>query len=76
MQRTELLGKTLMLSKTEAGGEGDDRGWDGWMASQLDGHESEQASGVGFGQGSLACCYSQLTKSQTWLSDWAELIYF
>ena len=26
MQRTELLGKTLMLSKIEAGGEGDDRG--------------------------------------------------
>ena len=31
-----LIGKDLMLGKTEglkAGGEGDDRGWDGWMAS-------------------------------------------
>ena len=27
----------------------------GWC-HQLDGHESEQALGVGVGQGSLACC--------------------
>ena len=32
MQRTDLLGKILMLGK-KAGGEGDDRGCDGWMAS-------------------------------------------
>ena len=33
MQRTDSLKKTLMLGKTEGGREGDDRGWDGWMAS-------------------------------------------
>ena len=33
MQGGDSLEKTLMLGKTEAGGEGDDRGWDGWMAS-------------------------------------------
>ena len=33
MRRTDSFEKTLMLAKTEAGGEGDDRGWDGWMAS-------------------------------------------
>ena len=33
MQRTDLLEHTLMLGKIEAGGKGDDRGWDGWMAS-------------------------------------------
>ena len=33
MWRTNLLEKILMLEKTEAGGEGDDRGWDGWMTS-------------------------------------------
>ena len=32
MQRTDSLEKTLMLGKVK-GGEGDDRGWDGWMAS-------------------------------------------
>ena len=31
MRRTDSLEKTLMLGKI--GGEGDDRGWDGWMAS-------------------------------------------
>ena len=33
MQRTDSLEKTLMLGKIEDRGEGDDRGWDGWMAS-------------------------------------------
>ena len=33
MQRVDSLEKTLMLGGMAAGGEGDDRGWDGWMAS-------------------------------------------
>ena len=33
MWRTDSLEKTLMLERLKAGGEGDDRGWDGWMAS-------------------------------------------
>ena len=33
MWRTDSFEKTLMLGKTEAGGEGDNRGWDGWIAS-------------------------------------------
>ena len=33
MWRTDSLEKILMLGKIEGGGEGDDRGWDGWMAS-------------------------------------------
>ena len=33
MQRADSLLKTLMLERLKAGGEGDDRGWDGWMAS-------------------------------------------
>ena len=34
MWRTNSLEKTLMLGKIEGGlGEGDDRGWNGWMAS-------------------------------------------
>ena len=32
MQRVDSLEKTLMLGGLGAGGEGDDRGWDGWMA--------------------------------------------
>ena len=33
MQRTDSLEKTLMLGKIEGRRKGDDRGWDGWMAS-------------------------------------------
>ena len=33
MQTTNSLEKTLMRGKIEAGGEGDDRGQDGWIAS-------------------------------------------
>ena len=43
----------------------------GWH-HQHNGHEFEQAPGVGDGQGSLACCSHGVTKSQTWLSDWTE----
>ena len=38
--------------KLKAGGEVDDWGWDGWF----NGHEFEQAPGVGDRQWSLACC--------------------
>ena len=33
MQRVDSLEKTLMQEGLGAGGEGDDRGWDSWMAS-------------------------------------------
>ena len=33
MWRTDSLEKTLMLGRLKAGGEKDDRGWDGWIAS-------------------------------------------
>ena len=56
MRRANSLENTLMLGKLKAGGEGDDRGRDGWMASPTHGHELEQALGDGEGQGSLACC--------------------
>ena len=33
MRRVDSLEKTLILEGLGAGGEGDDRGWDGWLAS-------------------------------------------
>ena len=33
MQRTDSLGKNRCWERLKAGGEGDDRGWDGWMVS-------------------------------------------
>ena len=57
MRRADSLGKTLMLGKIEGRrrrGTTEDK-MVGWH-HQLDGHESEQALGVGDGQRSLACC--------------------
>ena len=51
MQRADSLEKTLMLGKTE-GRRRRGRQRMRW----LDGHEFEQAPGVGDGQGVLACC--------------------
>ena len=42
--------------RLKAGGEGDDRGWDGWMASPTWCTWVWVGSGVGDGQGSLVCC--------------------
>ena len=56
MQKADSLEKTLMLRKTE--GSKRRRQQDemaGWH-HRLNGHEFEQALGVGEGQGSLACC--------------------
>ena len=33
MRRTDLLEKTMMQERLRVGGEEDERGWDGWMAS-------------------------------------------
>ena len=48
-------------------------GWHHW----LNGHEFEQASGVGDGQGSLACCspWGRKESDTTEQLNWAELIH-
>ena len=74
--KSGLMEKTLMLKKLKAKGEGGGRGWDGWMAS---------TTGLGMSLSKLrefvmnreawhAVIYG-VAKSQTWLSDWTELIY-
>ena len=58
MQRTDSLEKTLILGKTEGRRRREQqrmRWLVGWN-HRLDGHEFEQAQGVGNGQGSLVCC--------------------
>ena len=53
MRRTDLLEKIQMLAKEEKGMiELEMVGWH----HQLDGHEFEQALGIGDRQGSLVCC--------------------
>ena len=52
-----LIGKkTWCWERLKTEGEGGNREWNGWMASPLSGHESEQVPGDGEVQGSLACC--------------------
>ena len=50
---------------------------DGWL-NQLNGHEFEQASGVGDGQGSLACCSPcALRESDTTVQlNWTEVLTY
>ena len=64
MQRTDSLEETLMLGKIKGrkrrGGEDEVVG----CHHQLDGHELEQAPGVGDGQGILACSVHGVAKSQ------------
>ena len=55
MQRTDSLEKTLMLGKIEGRRRRGQQRMVGWH-HRLDGHEFEWISGVGDGQGSLACC--------------------
>ena len=71
MRRADSLEKILVLGKIWGQEEkkvtkDEVVGWHHW----LNGHEFEQASGDGEGQGSLACCSHGVAKSQTWLSDW------
>ena len=56
MGRTDSLETTLMMERLEAGGEGDSRGWDAWMASLTQWTWLCVSSRILDGQGSLACC--------------------
>ena len=61
MRRAVSFKKTLMLGKFWAGGDRDDRGWDGWMASLTQWTwvwVNSMSKLHGDGQGGLACCSS------------------
>ena len=70
-----LIGKDSCWEGLGAGGEGDDRGWDGWMHHWLIGCETEGTPGVGDGQGGLAGCDSWGCKDSdtTERMNWTEL---
>ena len=75
MWRVDPLEKTLMLQKLKAGGEGDDKGWDGWMASPTQWRWVWDSLGASDGQGGLACCspWGRKESDTTEWQNWTEL---
>ena len=75
MWRTDSWKRPWCWERLKAGGEGDDRGWDGWMASPTQWTWVWVNSGVSDGQGGLACCSSWGCKEldTTEQLNWTEL---
>ena len=61
--------------KLKVGGEGEDREWDGWMASLTQWRWVWVTLGVGDGQGGLACCspWGRKEPDMTKRQNWTEL---
>jgi len=61
--------------RLRAGGEGDDRGWDGWMASPTDSMDMGLGGLQELVMDREAWCAAihGVAKNQTWLSKWSEL---
>ena len=67
----------------KAGGEGDNRGWDGWMVSLTPWTWVWVNSGAGDGQGGLVCCCpwghkdSDMTEKLNWTDvyNWVTMLY-
>ena len=60
--------------RLKAGGEGDDRAWDGWMVSPTQWTWVWVSPGVGDGQGGLGCCSPWVSKESDtteWL-NWTD----
>ena len=60
--------------RLRTGGEGGDRGWDGWVVSWLNGHKFEQTSGDSEGQRSLECCSSWCGKESDMTATEQQLV--
>ena len=82
MRRADSFEKTVMLERLRAGGKGDDRGWDGWVASPTEWTWVWVDLGVGDGQGGLVCCGSwgrkelDTTERLNWTDPVSVRFYF
>ena len=72
MWKADSFEKTLML-RLKAGGEGDDRGWDGWMASLTQWTWVWVNSRSWWWTGRPGMLRFMGLQSRTWLRDWTEL---
>ena len=73
MQITDPLEKPWYWARLKAGGEGDNRGWDGWMASPSQWTWIWVNFRNWWWTGMSDMPQSMGSQSRTWLSDWAEL---
>ena len=73
MRRSDSFEKTLMLERLRAGGEGDGRGWDGWMASRTQWTWVWVDSESWWWTGRPGVLWFTGFQSRTRLSDWTEL---
>ena len=69
-----LIGKDPNAGKDwrKAGGEGDDRGWDGWMASLTQWMSLSNLQELVMDREAWSTAVHGVLKSQTWLSDWTD----
>ena len=76
MWEADSLERPWCWERLKVGGEGDDRGWDGWMASSTQWTWVWVNSGRWWwtGRPGMLQFMDGVTKNQTWLRDWTELL--
>ena len=73
MWRVDSLKRPWCLERLKVRGEGDDRGWDGWMTSLIQWTWVWVSSGIWWWTGRPGTLQSMGLQSQTLLSNWIEL---